>query len=325
MLVFCGKVIYTEPWNVFHPARPAYRKKLPRPTALPDTLLPDAPSVNYRLFSEPPAAAPVTGPQGRLFAASMLAFVVLFVVGLLAVFAADVGYIDAESFGHVLRSPRVHAAVWLSLWTSTATVAVGLLFAVPMGYALSRYRFPGHAAVDSIVDLPIILPPLVVGLSLLVFFYQSSVGRWIHAAGLEFAFRHSGIVLCQLLVSASFGIRAVKLTFDGIDPRIEHVAMTLGCTPAGAFFRVALPMARRGIIVGGILIWTRAFGIFGPLMVFVGTAERNRVLPTMIYLDQANGELQTALAAAVLMLLLAVVALVAVRVVLQGDRRLGQR
>lgn len=276
--------------------------------------------MNHPFFSEPRAAAPVSGPQGRLFAASMLAFVVLFVGGLLAVFMADIGYIDAESFGSVLFSPRVRAAVWLSLWTSTATVAVGLLFAVPMGYALSRYRFPGHAVVDSIVDLPIILPPLVVGLSLLVFFYHSSIGVWIRTAGLEFAFTHQGIVLCQFLVSASFGIRAVKLTFDGIDPRIEHVALTLGCTRAGAFFRVALPLARRGIIVGGILIWTRAFGIFAPLMVFVGTAERNRVLPTFIYLEQSTGQLKVALAAAVLMLLLAATGLVVVRIVGLGQR-----
>jgi len=268
-----------------------------------------------RLFhSGPRAAVPVTGWHGRLFAASLLAVVGLFTVGLLAVFIADVGYIDAESFGSLLFSPEVRAAVWLSVWTSTATVAVGLLFAIPMGYALSRYRFPGHALVDSVVDLPIILPPLVAGLSLLVFFYHSPFGVWIRGTGLEFAFRHQGIVLCQFLVSASFGIRAVKLTFDGIDPRIEHVAMTLGCTEAGAFFRVALPVARRGIIVGGILIWARAFGIFGPLMVFVGTAERNRVLPTFIYLEQSTGQLKVALAAAVLMLLLAAGVLVVVRI-----------
>lgn len=271
-------------------------------------------------YREPRATVPVTGLRGRLFAASMLAFVALFTACLLAVFLADVGYIDPRSLGSLLLKPEVRAAVWLSTWTSTVTVAIGLLFAVPMGYALSRYRFPGHALVDSVVDLPIILPPLVAGLSLLVFFYHSPIGVWIRESGLEFAFRHQGIVLCELLVSASFGIRAVKLTFDGIDPRVEHVAMTLGSTPAGAFFRVALPMARRGIIVGGILIWTRAFGIFGPLMVFVGTAERNRVLPTFIYLEQSTGQLKVALAAAVLMLLMATGALVLVRVLGLGQR-----
>ena len=261
------------------------------------------------------ATVPIVGWHDRVFAGAMLAFVVMFVGALLAIIQADIGYIDAESFARVLASQKVRAAVWLSLWTSAVTVAIGLLFAVPMGYALSRYRFPGHSVIDSIVDFPIILPPLVVGLSLLVFFCQSPLGKQITAWGLVFDSRHAGIVLCQLLVSASFGIRAVKLTFDGIDPRVEHVAMTLGCSHAGAFFRVALPIARRGIIVGAILIWTRAFGIFGPLMVFIGTAERNRVLPTLIYLEESTGELETALSAAILMLILAIVALVAVRVI----------
>ena len=277
--------------------------------------------MSHSLFSKPRAAAPVAGLQGWLFAASMLAFVGLFVLGLLALFAADVSYCNAEAFREVLRSAEIRAAVWLSLWTTAVTAAIGLLFAIPMGYALSRYRFPGHAVVDSIVDLPIVLPPLVVGLSLLVFFYQSPAGRWIEKTGLEFAFQPKGIILCQFLVSASFGIRAIKLTFDGIDPRIEHVAMTLGCTRAGAFFRVALPIARRGIIVGGILIWTRAFGIFGPLMVFVGAVPmRTEVLPTTIYLEQSVGRIEVALAAALLMLALAIVALVAVRIVGLGQR-----
>lgn len=289
-------------------------------------------------FSEPRTTAPVTGLHGRLFAASMLAFVVLFVLGLLALFATDVGYVIIEvandlpadpenaslaavlaavlqAVGGILMQAEILRAVWLSLWTSAVTVAIGLLLAVPMGYGLSRYRFVTHPLVDSIVDLPIILPPLVLGLSLLVFF-QAPAGRWIEETAVSFVFQKKGIVLCQLCVSASFGIRAVKLTFDGIDPRIEHVAMTLGCSRVGAFFRVALPLARRGIIVGAILIWTRAFGIFGPLMVFVGAVrKRTEVLPTTIYLEQSIGRLDVALAVAILMLVLATAALVTVRIV----------
>lgn len=276
--------------------------------------------MSFPFSNQPRHSAPVSGLRGRLFAASMLAFVVLFVGGLLAVFAADVSYAGHEAVGKVLRSPEIHAAFWLSVWTSGTTVVLGLLLAIPIGYALSRYRFPGHALVDSIVDLPIILPPLVVGLSLLVFF-QTDLGRLIQSTGMKFVFERKGIVLCQLFVSASFGIRAIKLTFDGIDPRIEHVAMTLGCTRAGAFFRVALPMARRGIIVGAILIWTRAFGIFGPLMVLVGAVRmRTEVLPTTVYLEQSVGRIEVALAVALLMLVMAVTALVAVRVVGLGAR-----
>jgi molybdate transport system permease protein len=272
------------------------------------------------LFAEPRGSAPVAGLHGRLFAASMLFFVVLFVAGLLALFAADVSYAGRQALGGVLRAAEIRAALWLSLWTTSLSTVVGLVFAIPMGYALSRYRFPGHVVVDSIVDLPIILPPLVVGLSLLVFF-QTDLGHLIEDSGLKFVFQRKGIVLCQFLVSASFGSRAVKLTFDGIDPRIEHVAMTLGCTRAGAFCRVALPMARRGIIVGGILIWTRAFGIFGPLMVFVGAVRfRTEVLPTTVYLEQSVGQIEVALAVAILMLVLAAVALVAVRSLGLGER-----
>ena len=261
------------------------------------------------------AAVPVGGVGSRLFAAAMLSFVGLFVAGWLALIAADVGYTNRQAVVEVLRAPPIQAALWLSLWTSGLTVLIGLVFAIPMGYALSRYRFPGHVLVDSIVDLPILLPPLIVGLSLLVFF-QTPTGRFIESTGLRFVFDTKGIVLCQFLVSASFGIRAIKLTFDGIDPRLEHVAMTLGCTRAGAFFRVSLPLARRGIIAGAILIWTRAFGIFGPLMVFVGAVRmRTEVLPTTIYLEQSVGRIEVALAVAILMLVLATVALVGIRIV----------
>jgi len=266
-------------------------------------------------WSSPRTSAPVGSFQGRLFAASMFLFVVLFVGGLIALIVADVRYTTAEAMLSVLRAREVRAALWLSLWTTSVTVVLGLLFAVPMGYALSRWRFPGHALVDSIVDLPIILPPLVVGLSLLVFF-QTAVGRWIENHVVAMVFQRKGIILCQFLTSASFGIRALKLAFDAIDPRIEHVAMTLGCGRAGAFFRVALPMARRGILVGGILIWTRSFGIFGPLMIFGGAVRmRTEVLPTTIYLEPAVGRSEVALAVALLMLALATAALVAVRLI----------
>ena len=261
------------------------------------------------------------GPlHSPFFLAVIWAVVGYFVLGWLALFAADINYTTWPAVQEVLAAKEIRAALWLSVWTTCLTVVIGLAFAIPMGYALSRFRFPGHVLVDSIVDLPIILPPLIVGLSLLVFF-QTRTGRFIEDAGLEFVFQQKGIVLCQFLVAASFGIRAVKLTFDGIDPRLEHVAMTLGSTRAGAFFRVALPLARRGIITGAILIWTRAFGIFGPLMVFVGAVRmRTEVLPTTVYLELSVGRIEVALAVAVLMLVLASVGLVGIRAIGLGSR-----
>jgi molybdate transport system permease protein len=251
--------------------------------------------------------------RSLLFSACIFLFLAAFVGVWVALIWADVRYTNSQAVLEVLQSDKIRAALWLSLWTSGVSVLIGTVLAIPAGYALSRYRFVGHVLVDSIVDLPILMPPLIVGLSLLVFF-QTPAGRWIEANGLEFTFQKKGIVLCQLLVSTSFGIRALKLTFDGVDPRLEHVAMTLGCTRAGAFFKVALPLAWRGIITGAILIWTRAFGIFGPLMVFVGAVRmRTEVLPTTIYLEQSVGRIEVALAVAILMLGLATIALVGIR------------
>jgi molybdate transport system permease protein len=244
----------------------------------------------------------------------MLTFVALFVTIWGALIWADVDYTTWEAVHEAAVAKEIRAAMWLSLWTTSLTVLIGLLFAIPMGYALSRYRFPGYVLVDAMVDLPILLPPLIVGLSLLVFF-RTDPGVWIEESIAKFVFQKKGIVLCQLLVSTSFGIRAIKLTFDGIDQRLEHVAMTLGRTRVGAFTWVALPLATRGVVAGAILIWTRALGIFGPLMVFVGAVRmRTEVMPTTIYLEQSVGRIEVALAVAIIMLALATVALVGIRV-----------
>jgi molybdate transport system permease protein len=211
----------------------------------------------------------------------------------------------------VVVSTEIRAALWLSIWTSLTTVVLGLLFAIPMGYALSRYRFPGQAFAEMMIDLPIILPPLVLGLSLLLFFSKTWVGRTLDESVMPFTFHANGIILCQFLMSASLGIRAAKIAFDEVSPRLEHVAMTLGCGRAGAFWHVALPLARGGIVAGGILIWARSFGIFGPLFIFVGAVRmRTEVLSTTIHLEQSSGRDEVAMAVALLMLGLSAVMLV---------------
>jgi molybdate transport system permease protein len=210
--------------------------------------------------------------RGRIFAAVCFFFVAVFVVSVLMLIIADILYIDKEAVVTVLTSSFIRNALWLSIWTSFTTTFLALLFAVPMGFALSRFRFPGRSLADSIVDLPIVFPPLVAGLTLLVFFSQTAFGRWIQEdLGIEFVFQPKGIVLCQFIVTASFAIRFAKTAFDEVDRRLESVALTLGCTRWGSFWRISLPLARNGIIAGSILTWARAFGIFGPLMIFVGS------------------------------------------------------
>jgi molybdate transport system permease protein len=267
--------------------------------------------------------APVEGAASRLFRGILIGIVALFVAGFVVLFAVDVTYVRWADVREVVVSPGIRASLWLSIWTSLTTVVLGLLVAVPVGYALSRYRFPGRAFAEMMVDLPILLPPLVLGLSLLLFFSKTWVGRVIDGSLIPFAFHPNGIILCQFLMSASLGIRAAKIAFDGVDPRLEHVAMTLGCGRAGAFRHVALPLARRGIVAGGILIWARAFGIFGPLFIFVGAVRmRTEVLSTTIQLEQSSGRDEVAMAVALLMLAISAVTLVAVHLLARRyDRR----
>ena len=260
---------------------------------------------------------PVAGIRDRLFAAAAFLFVSLFILFVLGLIVGDICYIDRKAVAVVLTSGFIRHALWMSIWTSVTTTVIALLFAVPMGYALSRFQFPGRIIADTIVDLPIVFPPLVAGLTLLVFFSQTAVGRWIQEdLGLEFVFQPKGIVLCQFLTAASFAIRSAKTAFDDVDRRYENVALTLGCTRCGSFLRVSLPLARNGIIAGGILTWARAFGLFGPLMIFVGSFRgRTEVLSTTIFLEQSVGNLEVALAIALLLIFVALVALTAIRLV----------
>lgn len=269
-------------------------------------------------------SAPVRGWRSRLLSVVLFLFLAVFVGFILLLIAADALYIDRRAVLAVLTAPFIRQALWLSIWTSLSTTALSILFAVPVGYALSRYHFPGHVLVDTIVDLPIVFPPLVAGLTLLVFFNQTSMGRWIEQdLGLKFVFQPIGIVLCQFVVSASYAIRSAKIAFDEVDRRVENVALLLGCTHWGSFFRVSLPLAKNGILAGAILTWARAFGIFGPLMIFVGSFRgRTEVLSSTIFLEQSVGHLETALAIALLLIAMATVALMVIRLV--GGRSLAR-
>jgi molybdate transport system permease protein len=261
--------------------------------------------------------SPVKSWRDRIFEGAVFFFVVVFVVFILTLLVADALYINKKAVMTVLTSRFIGHALWMSIWTSLVAIFISLLFAVPMGYALSRLRFPGRFLADVIVDLPIVFPPLVVGLTLLVFFSQTAIGRWIQEdLGLEFVFQPKGIVLCQFVAAASFAIRSAKTAFDEVGRRYENVALTLGCTRWGSFWRICLPLARNGIIAGGILTWARAFGLFGPLMIFVGSFRgRTEVLSTTIFLEQSVGNLEVALAVALLLIFVALAALTVIRII----------
>jgi molybdate transport system permease protein len=159
-----------------------------------------------------------------------------------------------------------------------------------------------------------VLPPLVIGLGLLILF-QTAVGRFIEENVLQVTFAVPSVVLAQFTVATAFAVRTMRVTFDQISPRQEQVALTLGCTRGQAFWRVVLPEARRGLVTAATLAWARSLGEFGPILVFSGaTRMRTEVLPTTVFLELSIGNLEAAVAVSLLMVAAAVVVLVIVRV-----------
>lgn len=224
-----------------------------------------------------------------------------------------VTYIDAPTFLSALVSAEIIFALKLTAVTTSITTALAVIIGIPAAYSLSRYRFPLHALIDTIIDLPIVLPPLVAGIALLVFF-QTSIGQWIEAHIMPFVFTTQGIVLAQFVPAASFCVRSLKAAFDSVDPRQEQVARTLGCTERQAFWRVTLPLARNGLVAGGIMTWARAAGEFGPILMFCGaTRFKTEVLSIAVFLNMSIGKIEMALSVTLILVVLATVALLAFR------------
>ena len=246
----------------------------------------------------------------RFVVISGLALMVgVIVVTLLAI----VTYLDVPTFTSALVSREVLFAIKLTLITTTITTAIAMLLSIPAAYVLSRYRLPFHALIDTILDLPIVLPPLVAGIALLVFF-QTAAGQWIEAHIMPFVFTTQGVVLAQFVPAASFCVRSLKAAFDSVDPRMEQVARTLGCNERQAFWHVLLPLARNGLVAGAIMTWARAAGEFGPILMFAGaTRFKTEVLSIAVFLNMSIGKVEMALSLSVILIILATVALLAFR------------
>jgi molybdate/tungstate transport system permease protein len=163
-------------------------------------------------------------------------------------------------FGHALLT---------SILTASISTGIILLFGVPLAYALARLDFWGKGFVDSLIDLPIVIPQSVAGIALLVFLGpKTPVGQFVeNTLGVEIAGSTLGIIVCQVFVSSPFLVRSATNAFRDMGPALENVSRTLGASPLNTFFRISLPMASGAIFSGCILTWARAISEVGSLMV----------------------------------------------------------
>ena len=210
-------------------------------------------------------------------------------------------------------SPDEIGILALSLRVATVSVVCSLPVAVLVAYALARYSFPGKTLVDAIVHLPLVLPPVVVGFALLVLFGKhgpigSVLDDWF---GIVFAFRWTGAALASALMGFPLMVRAIRLSIEAIDRRLEVAARTLGGSPSWVFATVTLPLALPGIITGTLLSFARGLGEFGATITFVSNIPgETQTLPLAIYtLTQVPGGDGEALRLSIIAVILSVVAL----------------
>jgi molybdate transport system permease protein len=253
------------------------------------------------------------------------AVAVLFAVLVVLLVAADAWYLATHGMRpraalEILARPAIRRAIGMSLVTSLCSLVLTIACSLPVGYVLSRCRFPGRALLDTLVDVPIVVPPVVIGVSLLALF-GTGAGQVIRRAlaGVNLSMVSGlGIVLCQFLVSVPYCIRAAKAAFDEVDRELEAVAMVLGCDRWRTFRGVTLPLARNGLVAGGVMAWARALGVFAPIMAFIGTGPRVQIMPTCIWLELSVGNIEVSLTLALVMLGLAGTALLTVHVLAPG-------
>lgn len=245
----------------------------------------------------------------------LCAIVVLFLG--LPVFAIIERAFESDFFGTVSGS-QVTEALRVSLVTTTISLVLIVIFGTPVAYVLSRNRFPGHSVVDTLVDLPMVLPPAVGGLGLLMAFGRRGIlGDWLSDAGIEIAFTTTAVVMAQTFVASPFYIRAAKSGFDAVDRDLEAVAYTLGSSRFEAFFRVAAPVAMPSLMAGAVMAWARALGEFGATIMFAGSFEgRTQTVPLAIYRSLETG-IEAPLALSALLIVISFVVLFVFRLLLR--------
>ena len=211
-------------------------------------------------------------------------------------------------------------ALSLSLGTTAVTMVIVVTLGTPLAYLLARRRFSGAAAVEALVDLPIVLPPAVAGIALLVTFGRNGVlGRWLDQAGITVGFTTVAVIMAQIFVAAPFYVIAARGGFARVDRDLEAVAADLGAPPGKVLRTVTLPLVAPSLIAGAVLAWARALGEFGATIMFAGNFPGvTQTMPLAIYGRFGAGDLPAALLLSVVLLIASLVVLFGVRVA--GDR-----
>jgi len=230
------------------------------------------------------------GQSGR---AGMSLLVILIALPLLLYLVAPVVGLIARTTPEVWRSYvccwEAASALRLSLITASISLIIAMIIGTPVAYWLSHHDFRGKNAIDTLIDLPLVLPPVAAGLALLLLFGRQGIGGWLQGHGLRISFTPAAVVMAQVFVASPFYVRQAREGFEAVPRDLRLASATLGAGPLRTFFRVTAPLASHALLAGAVMTWARALGEFGATLVFAGTlAGKTETMPVAIYTMSAT-------------------------------------
>lgn len=219
-----------------------------------------------------------------------------------------------------LGKPQVRQAISISVKTTAITTLLTIVFGTPVAYFLARRRFPLRRAVDTLIDLPIVLPPAVAGVALLITFgRQGVIGSWLANLGIQLAFTQPAVIMAQAFVAAPFYVKAASIGFAAVDAELEQAAAIDGAGAWQTFRHVTVPLAWAAMLSGAVMTWARALGEFGATILFAGNyLGRTQTMPLAIYIG-FELDLDIALTLAAILVGLSFLVLFVVKGILQRE------
>lgn len=219
-----------------------------------------------------------------------------------------------ELFFSSLARPEVRKALYLSLFTATMSLGVVVLAGTPFAYVHSRSRYPGKMFVDTLIDLPLVLPPAVAGLALLLLWGRAGIlGHCFSMYGISIAFTTLAVIMAQIFVASPFYIRQAKSLFEQLDPAYEQAARTLGAGRFRIFALITIPLTANGLVSGAVMTFGRALGEFGATIMFAGNLPGvTQTMPLAVYVGMAENY-AVGLTVSILLVLISFAIMIAIR------------
>ena len=215
-----------------------------------------------------------------------------------------------RAFAEHLFSEQALRALALTVRTTLLATAICILLGTPLAYVLARRSFPGRELIDTCIDLPIAIPPVVGGVALLLAFGRHGLlGSTLDLWGVQIPFTWVAVVMAQVFIASPFYVKAARAGFETVHPLHEDVAGTLGASPWRVFFTVTIPLARPALIAGTVLAWARALSEFGATMMFAGNFPGRTQTLSLAVMSAMETDLDTAIAISLVSIVLAFFAL----------------